>query len=178
MGACERRVGWTAQIWASWLWPSSTRTSRRSAIRPVRLMPRIRSPLADRVPSDIDFIVVRENNVGEYLVIGGRSFEGTDAELVLQTSVFTRRGVDSIMHYAFERAQTLPTRSRHRRPGRGQPHRPDLVRAMMLEHLGHKDAVDAVLRAIETVPTQGPRTRDIGGQAGTQEVGRAMADAV
>ena len=49
---------------------------------------------------------------------------------------------------------------------------------MMLEHLGHKDAVDAVLRAIETVPTQGPRTRDIGGQAGTQEVGRAMADAV
>jgi tartrate dehydrogenase/decarboxylase/D-malate dehydrogenase len=50
--------------------------------------------------------------------------------------------------------------------------------AMMLEHLGHKDAADAVLRAIETVLTEGPRTRDIGGQASTQEVGKAIAEAV
>ena len=49
---------------------------------------------------------------------------------------------------------------------------------MMLEHLGHKDAADAVLRAIETVLTEGPRTRDIGGQASTQEVGKAIAEAV
>ena len=50
--------------------------------------------------------------------------------------------------------------------------------AMMLEHLGHKDAADAVLRAIETVLAEGPRTRDIGGRAGTQEVGKAIAEAV
>ena len=50
--------------------------------------------------------------------------------------------------------------------------------AMMLEHLGHKEAADAVVRAIETVLTEGPRTRDIGGQASTQEVGKAIAEAV
>ena len=50
--------------------------------------------------------------------------------------------------------------------------------AMMLEHLGHKDAGDAVVRAIETVLRDGPRTRDIGGTASTQEMGRAIADAV
>ena len=50
--------------------------------------------------------------------------------------------------------------------------------AMMLEHLGHKEAAAAVVRAIETVLTEGPRTRDIGGQASTQEVGKAIAEAV
>jgi tartrate dehydrogenase/decarboxylase/D-malate dehydrogenase len=79
-------------------------------IRPVRLMPGIRSPLAGREPGDIDFIVVRENNEGEYSSIGGRSFEGTDEEVVLQTSVFTRRGVDRILRYAFELAKTRPAR--------------------------------------------------------------------
>ena len=79
-------------------------------IRPVRLMPGIRSPLADRAPGDIDFIVVRENNEGEYSSIGGRSFEGTDEEVVLQTSIFTRRGVDRIMRYAFELAGTRPAK--------------------------------------------------------------------
>ncbi len=50
--------------------------------------------------------------------------------------------------------------------------------AMMLEHLGHKDAADAIVRAIETVLTQGPRTRDIGGMASTQEMGQAIAEAI
>jgi len=50
--------------------------------------------------------------------------------------------------------------------------------AMMLEHLGHKDASDAILRAIETVLAQGPRTRDIGGKASTQEMGKAIAEAI
>jgi tartrate dehydrogenase/decarboxylase/D-malate dehydrogenase len=75
-------------------------------ICPVRLMPGIRSPLADRVLGKIDFIVVRENNEGEYSSIGGRSFEETDEEVVMQTSIFTRRGVDRIMRYAFELAGT------------------------------------------------------------------------
>jgi tartrate dehydrogenase/decarboxylase / D-malate dehydrogenase len=50
--------------------------------------------------------------------------------------------------------------------------------AMMLEHLGHRDAADAVIRAIETVLTAGPRTRDMGGSASTTEMGKAIADAV
>jgi tartrate dehydrogenase/decarboxylase / D-malate dehydrogenase len=50
--------------------------------------------------------------------------------------------------------------------------------AMMLEHLGHKDAAEAVVRAIETVLTEGPRTPDIGGTASTQEMGKAIADAL
>ena len=79
-------------------------------IRPVRLMPGIRSPLADRLPGDIDFIVVRENTEGEYSALGGRSHEGTEQEVVLQTSIFTRRGVDRILRYAFELASTRPAK--------------------------------------------------------------------
>jgi tartrate dehydrogenase/decarboxylase/D-malate dehydrogenase len=77
-------------------------------VRPVRLMPGVPSPLAGREPGDIDFIVVRENSEGEYSTVGGRSFEGTDGELVVQESVFTRRGIDRIMRYAFEIARTRP----------------------------------------------------------------------
>jgi tartrate dehydrogenase/decarboxylase/D-malate dehydrogenase len=50
--------------------------------------------------------------------------------------------------------------------------------AMMLEHLGHKGAADAVVRAIETVLVEGPRTRDMGGTASTQELGKAVAEAI
>jgi tartrate dehydrogenase/decarboxylase / D-malate dehydrogenase len=249
-------------------------------IRPVRLMAGIRSPLADRMPGDIDFIVVRENNEGEYSALGGRSFEDTEQEVVLQTSIFTRRGVDRILRYAFELASTRPKKhvtsatksngvfiampywderfkamaarypdiradqyhidiltahfvcnpdrfdvvvasnlfgdilsdlgpacagtiaiapSANLNPEREYPSMfepvhgsaPDIFGqnianpigqvwsgAMMLDHLGHKDAAAAVLRAIETVLTEGPRTRDIGGQASTQEVGKAIAEAV
>jgi len=77
-------------------------------LRPVRLMPGIKSPLAGREPGDIDFWVVRENNEGEYSSIGGRLYEGTPHELVVQESVFTRRGVDRILRYAFELAQRRP----------------------------------------------------------------------
>jgi tartrate dehydrogenase/decarboxylase/D-malate dehydrogenase len=77
-------------------------------VRPVRLLPGIKSPLVDRKPEEIDFVVVRENNEGEYSQIGGRLYEGTDLEMVVQESVFTRRGVDRIMTYAFELAQNRP----------------------------------------------------------------------
>ena len=249
-------------------------------IRPCRLMPGITSPLAGRREGDIDFIVVRENNEGEYSSLGGRSFEGTEQEFVLQTSVFTRRGVDRILRYAFELAQTRAKRhvtsatksngisismpywderfalmganypdirtdqyhidilaahfvrfpdrfdvvvgsnlfgdilsdlgpactgtiaiapSANLNPEREYPSMfepvhgsaPDIAGrnianpigqiwsgAMMLEHLGYKDAGDAVVRAIETVLREGPRTRDIGGTASTQEMGRAIANAV
>ncbi len=249
-------------------------------IRPVRLMPGIRSPLAGRGPGDIDFVVVRENSEGEYSAIGGRSFEGTDQEVVMQTAVFTRHGVDRIMRYAFELARTRKAKhvtsatksngmfiampywderfaamaarypdirtdqyhidiltahfvqnpdrfdvvvasnlfgdilsdlgpactgtigiapSANLNPERIFPSMfepvhgsaPDIAGkgianpiaqiwsgAMMLEHLGHRAAADDVLRAIETVLTEGPRTPDMGGRATTTELGRAVAQAL
>jgi tartrate dehydrogenase/decarboxylase / D-malate dehydrogenase len=249
-------------------------------IRPIRLMPGIQSPLRDRQPGDIDFIVVRENNEGEYSAIGGVAFEDTDDEVVMQTSVFSRRGVDRIMRYAFELARSRPAKrlssatksngisismpywdkrfeamaeqypdvtpsqfhidimaahfvrnpnrfdvvvasnlfgdilsdlgpactgtiaiapSANLNPEREYPSMfepvhgsaPDIhgqnianpigqiwSGAMMLDHLGHKEAGEAVVRAIEVVLTNGPRTPDIGGTASTQEVGRAIAEAV
>jgi tartrate dehydrogenase/decarboxylase/D-malate dehydrogenase len=249
-------------------------------LRPVRLMPGIKSPLAGRQTGDIDYYVVRENNEGEYSAIGGRLYEGTDAELVVQQNVFTRRGVDRILRYAFELAQkrskkhvTSATKSNgivfsmpywderfkamaanypdiqtdqyhidilsahfvqhpdwfdvvvasnlfgdilsdlgpattgtiaiapsaNLNPERKHPSMfepvhgsaPDIAGkgianpigqiwsgAMMLEHLGHQDAADAIVRAIETVLTEGPRTPDIGGKASTSELGKAIADAI
>ncbi len=70
-------------------------------LRPVRLLAGVESPLRGRTAADIDFVVVRENNEGEYSEIGGRLYEGTDAEMVVQESVFTRRGVDRVLRYAF-----------------------------------------------------------------------------
>lgn len=77
-------------------------------LRPVRLMPGVPCPLANRQVGDIDFYVVRENTEGEYSAIGGRLFEGTERETVLQESVFTRKGVDRILKYAFELARKRP----------------------------------------------------------------------
>ena len=77
-------------------------------LRPVRLLPGIESPLVGRRPEEIDFVVVRENTEGEYSEIGGRLFAGTDLEVVVQESVFTRRGVDRVIDFAFELAQSRP----------------------------------------------------------------------
>jgi len=77
-------------------------------LRPARLLPGIRSPLANRGEADIDFIIVRENAEGEYSQVGGRLYEGTDHEMVVQATVFTRLGVDRILRYAFEKAQSRP----------------------------------------------------------------------
>ena len=77
-------------------------------VRPVKLMPGVPCPLAGRQVGDIDFIVVRENNEGEYSSIGGRLYEGTDQEMATQQTVFTRQGVDRILKYAFDLAQSRP----------------------------------------------------------------------
>ncbi|HSH68566.1 MAG TPA: tartrate dehydrogenase [Deferrisomatales bacterium] len=249
-------------------------------VRPVRLMPGIESPLRGREPGDIDFVVVRENTEGEYSALGGRSFEGTARELVVQESVFTRHGVDRILRYAFEVARGRPKKhltwatksngifvsmpfwderaramaaqypdvrtdqyhidiltahfvrnpdwfdvvvasnlfgdilsdlgpacagtiaiapSANLNPERAFPSMfepvhgsaPDIYGrnianpigqiwsgAMLLEHLGHPEAAAAVVRAIETVLAEGPHTPDIGGRASTQELGRAVAEAL
>jgi tartrate dehydrogenase/decarboxylase/D-malate dehydrogenase len=75
-------------------------------LRPIRLLKGVSSPLAGRTAEDIDFYVVRENSEGEYSSIGGRQNEGTPFETVVKTDVFTRRGVDRVMKYAFELAMT------------------------------------------------------------------------
>ncbi|MDO8535081.1 MAG: isocitrate/isopropylmalate family dehydrogenase, partial [Xanthobacteraceae bacterium] len=248
--------------------------------RPARLMPGIQSPLAHRKVGDIDYWVVRENTEGEYSSIGGRMFEGTAHESVVQLSTFTRRGVDRILRYAFELAKSRPKKhltsatksngiaitmpywdERFQEMAKGYPEvrtdqfhidilvahfvqhpdwfdvvvgsnlfgdilsdlgpactgtigiapsgnlnperkfpsmfepvhgsAPDIAGrnianpigqiwsgAMMLEHLGHADAALAVVRAIEKVLTEGPRTPDIGGQASTQDLGKEIAAAL
>jgi tartrate dehydrogenase/decarboxylase/D-malate dehydrogenase len=249
-------------------------------LRPVRLMPGITSPLAGRSAGDIDFWIVRENTEGEYSSVGGRMFEGTDQEFVVQESFFTRRGVDRILRYAFELARSRPKKhltsatksngiaitmpywdervkavaadyadvnvdqyhidiltahfvqhpdwfdvvvgsnlfgdilsdlgpavtgtigiapSANLNPERAFPSlfepvhgsAPDIAGkgvanpigqiwsgAMMLDHLGRPDAAAEVMRAIESVLTNGPRTREIGGTAGSEEVGKAIAAAI
>ena len=249
-------------------------------LRPVRLMPGIASPLAGREVGDIDYWVVRENNEGEYSEIGGRLYSGTDQELVVQQNVFTRQGVDRILRFAFELAQSRPKKhltsatksngivysmpywdervkamaerypeiktdqyhvdiltahfvqhpdwfdvvvasnlfgdilsdlgpattgtigiapSANLNPEREFPSMfepvhgsaPDIYGkkianpigqiwsgAMLLDHLGHPDASAAVLKAIETVLQDGPRTPDIGGTASTEELGKAIAEAL
>ena len=73
-------------------------------LRPIKLMKGVTTPLAGRGPGDIDFTIVRENNEGEYSEMGGRIYAGTDREMVIQESVFTRQGVDKVMRFAFEQA--------------------------------------------------------------------------
>jgi len=73
-------------------------------LRPVRLFDGVPCPLANRKPGEIDFFVVRENTEGEYSAVGGKMFEGTDREIVLQESIFTRVGCDRVLRFAFEMA--------------------------------------------------------------------------
>ncbi len=74
-------------------------------LRPVRLLKGVESPLKNARPGEIDFCVVRENVEGEYSNIGGRIYDGTDQEMAMQQTIFTRRGVDRIMRFAFELAR-------------------------------------------------------------------------
>jgi tartrate dehydrogenase/decarboxylase / D-malate dehydrogenase len=84
-------------------------------LRPAKLMPGIRSPLVDRqgqplTPGDIDMLIVRENTEGEYSSIGGRMFEGTPREFVIQETVMSRHGVDRVLKFAFDAARQRPRR--------------------------------------------------------------------
>ena len=257
-------------------------------LRPARLMPGIIAPVvrrdgSPRQPGEIDFYIVRENTEGEYSSIGGKAFPGTEREFVLQESVFTRIGVDRVLKFAFDLAQSRPKKhltsatksngisismpywdervvemakrypdiqldkfhidiltahfvqrpdffdvvvasnlfgdilsdlgpactgtigiapSANLNPERKFPSlfepvhgsAPDIAGrnianpvgqiwcgAMMLDFLGHKEAHDGILAAIEKVlsPRSGsPRTPDLGGQAGTADVGKAIAAAL
>ena len=278
-------VGWPAKVpdHVS-LWGSLLKFRREFDqyvnLRPARLMPGVTSPLAGRGPGDIDFLIVRENTEGEYSSVGGRMFEGTEREFVVQESIFTRVGVDRVMRFAFDLAAKRPkkhltsaTKSngisitmpywderfaaigaeyptvrtdkfhidiltanfvRHpdffdvvvasnlfgdilsdlgpactgtiaiapsanlnpegRFPSLFEPvhgSAPDIygrgianpvgqiwAGAMMLEHLGYPDAAAGMLKAIETVLAEGPRTPDMGGNASTSDVGKAVAEVI
>ncbi len=108
-------VGWPATVpdhislWGS-LIPFRRHFDQYVNMRPCRLMPGIATPLANRKPGDIDFVVVRENTEGEYSSVGGRMWEGTPREVVFQQSVFSRTGTDRIMKFAFELARTRADR--------------------------------------------------------------------
>lgn len=267
------------------LWGSLLQFRRRFDqyvnVRPVRLMPGVPAPLAGRQPGDIDMVIVRENTEGEYSSVGGRMFEGTEREVVVQETVMTRVGVDRVLAYAFEMAERRPRRrltsatksngisitmpywdervaamaARHPDVTVDQyhidilaahfvlnPDRFDVVvasnlfgdilsdlgpactgtigiapsgninptrelpslfepvhgsaldiagrgvanpigqiwsAAMMLEHLGERDAADAIVSAIEvTLAAPATRTRDLGGGASTAECGEAVVAAL
>ncbi len=246
-------------------------------LRPVRLFEGVPCPLAGRKAGDIDFFVVRENTEGEYTNLGGVMYAGTEREIVIQESVYSRHGTDRVLKYAFELATsrarkhlTVATKSNGIAismpwwDGRAdavaagypeitvdkqhidilsarfvlQPNRFDVVvasnlfgdilsdlgpactgtiglapsanlnpernfpslfepvhgsapdiygknianpvamiwsAALMLDFLGHRDAHDAIVKAIETVLIDGPHTPDLGGTASTTAMGEAIA---
>ncbi|UXH77148.1 tartrate dehydrogenase [Roseateles amylovorans] len=278
-------VGWPAKVPDHIsLWGSLLKFRREFDqyinLRPVRLFDGVPCPLAGRKAGDIDYLVVRENTEGEYTNLGGIMYAGTDREIVIQESVYSRFGADRVLKYAFELANarnrkhlTVATKSngiaismpwwdgRADAVGRDypavtvdkqhidilsarfvlQPGRFDVVvasnlfgdilsdlgpattgtiglapsanlnperkfpslfepvhgsapdiygqgianpiamiwsGALMLDFLGHRDAHDAILQAIETVLKQGPHTPDLGGQATTEALGRAIEQLV
>ena len=73
-------------------------------LRPVKLMPGVPSPLANKNPGDIDFYIVRENTEGEYSSIGGKMFPNTEREFVVQETIMTKIGVDRVLKFAFNLA--------------------------------------------------------------------------
>ncbi|MFT3812189.1 MAG: tartrate dehydrogenase [Acidovorax sp.] len=75
-------------------------------LRPVRLFEGVPCPLAGRKPGDIDYFVVRENTEGEYTALGGIMYEGTDREIVIQESVYSRKGAERLLKFAFDLAQS------------------------------------------------------------------------
>ena len=77
-------------------------------LRPVKLYPGVKTPLADKGPQDIDFLVVRENTEDLYCGAGGNLHKGTPHEVAMQTALYTRRGTERIIRYAFEAARKRP----------------------------------------------------------------------
>lgn len=102
-------VGWPSRVpdhislWGSLLQFRRT-FDQYVNLRPVRLFPGVKAPLAGKKPGDIDFLIVRENTEGEYSAIGGRMFSGSAREIAIQETIMTRVGVDRVVTYAFELA--------------------------------------------------------------------------
>ncbi len=87
------------------LLPIRQRFQQYINLRPIRLLPGVRSPLADKHPADIDIICVRENTEGEYAGVGGRVHQGEAHEVAIQSVIFTRTGTERVIRYAFDYAR-------------------------------------------------------------------------
>ena len=81
-------------------------------LRPVKLYPGVDTPLKDKGPNDIDFVVVRENTGDLYTGAGGFSMKGTPQEVAIQTAIYNRFQVDRCLRYAFNYAQKYGRKSR------------------------------------------------------------------
>jgi tartrate dehydrogenase/decarboxylase/D-malate dehydrogenase len=90
------------------LLPLRQRFQQYVNLRPMRLLPGLTSPLANRTSADIDMVCVRENSEGEYSGLGGRIHVGTPYEAAEQTGLFTRHGIERILRYGFEVASRRP----------------------------------------------------------------------
>jgi tartrate dehydrogenase/decarboxylase/D-malate dehydrogenase len=90
------------------LLPLRQRFQQYVNLRPMRLLPGLTSPLANRSAADIDMVCVRENSEGEYAGLGGRVHVGTKHEVAEQTGLFTRQGIERILRYGFETARQRP----------------------------------------------------------------------
>ena len=103
-------VGWPTVLDATSLWGLRLAICQGFEqyvnLRPAELFPGVPSPLRDLESGEIDFVVVRENTEGEYAGLGGRSHIGHPEEIALETSVFTRKGVERVIRFAFELAQS------------------------------------------------------------------------
>ena len=75
-------------------------------LRPVKLFKGIECPLSNKKPEDIDFLIVRENNEGEYSSVGGRMFEGTEREIAIQETIMSKIGINKVQQFAFKLAQS------------------------------------------------------------------------
>jgi tartrate dehydrogenase/decarboxylase/D-malate dehydrogenase len=109
-------VGWPATVADNVsLWDSLLKFRREFDqyinLRPVRLFDGVPCPLAGRKPGDIDYFLVRENTEGEYTNLGGVMYAGTEREVVIQESVFSRLGTDRVLRYAYDLANSRARKS-------------------------------------------------------------------
>ena len=123
-------------------------------LRPVRLLPGVRSPLAGRGPADIDLLIVRENNEGEYSEIGGRLYRGTPRRWPSSSRSSPGTGCDRVMRYAFELAKKRPRQARDlgHQVERHHPHHAVLGRALR----GDGRGVSRTSRPTSTTSTSSP----------------------
>lgn len=84
------------------------RFDQYACVRPARLYPGVRCPLAGKRPKDIDIVVIRENSEGEYVALGGRFKRGTPDEHAIENAVHSRKGIERILRFGFETAKQRP----------------------------------------------------------------------
>ena len=128
-------------------------------LRPIRVLEGVPSPVGRALPGEVDFVVVRENNEGEYSSIGGRIYEGSPEETVVQESVFTRRGVERVLEYAFDLAEQRGGQLTSATKSNGIVHTMPFWDELVAERAGHhpdvaweQEHIDALAAKIVLAP--------------------------